>query len=238
MDRAELATALAAVRFAVGADPELPMLAGILFDLDGDILRLVASDSYRIAFAEVAVGRSPGAALNVLVPTGLADDIRRLAEAAGTDEITVVLEGSRVIALADGRVAEGWSLDLDFPDYHRLLRVDSVHRISVEAAELRRAVTDGGTRSIVRSKDGVSFDVTVLVVGPDGSLRIAGETEMADEAVDGLRIGANREFLLEALAASATDQLVLELGGSIHPLAIRSAGTEGTFSILMPTLLP
>ena len=46
-----LAAALDAVRFAVGADPELPVLTGVLFDLDGATLRLVATDRYRMALA-------------------------------------------------------------------------------------------------------------------------------------------------------------------------------------------
>ena len=52
-------------------------------------------------------------------------------------------------------------------------------------------------------------------------------------AKGGLRIRVNRDFLLDALAAGAQDQLVLELDGPITPLAVRVPGRE-TFSLLMP----
>lgn len=49
-----LADALDAVRFAAGRDPELPMLGGVLFDVEGDTLHLVATDRYRMAVARLA----------------------------------------------------------------------------------------------------------------------------------------------------------------------------------------
>ncbi|WP_104814884.1 DNA polymerase III subunit beta [Kitasatospora sp. MMS16-BH015] len=236
VDRAQLSTGLAAVRFAAGDYPDLPMLSGVLFELQGDTLNLVASDGYRIAFARVAVDTRTATSCELLIPVSLAEDIQRLAHSTGGDHVHLVAEGFRLLAAADGRLAEGRLIDLDYPDYRRLLRLEAVHRVTVEAQRLRRTVTDGQVHRMVRAKDGVPFDAIVLALGPDGSLRVAeGEEEAADNL---LRVGFNREFLLEALAASATDQLVLELGGPIHPLAIRSAGEDGTFSILMPTLLP
>jgi DNA polymerase III sliding clamp (beta) subunit (PCNA family) len=50
-----------------------------------------------------------------------------------------------------------------------------------------------------------------------------------------LRVAVNRDYLLDALAAGASGQLVLELDGPSGPLAIRSAAGEADgFSILMP----
>jgi len=41
IDAPELAAALDAVRFAASTDPELPMLGGVLFDIDGESLHVV-----------------------------------------------------------------------------------------------------------------------------------------------------------------------------------------------------
>jgi hypothetical protein len=52
-----------------------------------------------------------------------------------------------------------------------------------------------------------------------------------------LRIGAGPQCIPQVPAAAATEQLVLELGGQIHPLAIRSAEDDGTRSLLVPPRL-
>lgn len=73
-----LAPALDAVRFAVGEDPELPMLGGVLFDVEGDVLHVVATDRYRLAVARTdAVGHA-GSREHVIVPAPLVDAMRAL----------------------------------------------------------------------------------------------------------------------------------------------------------------
>ena len=67
-----LAATIEAVRFAVGADPNLPMLSGILFETSEDTLTLVATDRFRLAAASVpAVVDGPP--VRVVVPVELVD---------------------------------------------------------------------------------------------------------------------------------------------------------------------
>jgi DNA polymerase III sliding clamp (beta) subunit (PCNA family) len=88
------------------------------------------------------------------------------------------------------------------------------------------------------------------VLGPDGSLTVAtgldsepgseldpGPDEGIGEGRDP-RIGVNREFLLQALNARQSGQLLLELDGPIAPLTFRDPQRAGSFSLLMPTRLP
>lgn len=151
-------------------------------------------------------------------------------------------------AEAGGRRVAGDRLDLDFPDYRSLIRLRPTHRVELPTATLRRAVADGATCPYTpatpdRSADQNEVPVTVLAVSRSGELRVVESepgTALEDtEAADGdLRVAVNQEFLLEALAAGAPDQLVLELGGAIGPLAIRSADqAAGNFSVLMPIRL-
>ncbi|MFE0458047.1 MerR family transcriptional regulator [Kitasatospora sp. NPDC058965] len=248
VDRAELAAALSAVRFAVSADPGLPVLGGILFDLDGEALRLVATDRYRMAVGQAAVRRVDGERCTALLPAALADEIGALA-GAGEGELTLTVEGGRVLAEAAGQPpVAGERLDLDFPDYQRLLRLETTHRARIGAEVLRRAVVEGPTRPYVPEQGepaGGPVSLTVLALGADGELRVvaddgaAGGGDGAAAAEQELRVAVNREFLLEALTAGGGDgQLLLELGGPISPLAIRSAdGAAGSYSVLMPVRL-
>jgi DNA polymerase III sliding clamp (beta) subunit (PCNA family) len=226
----ELAAALDAVSFAVSDDSTLPALGGVLFEVRETTLWLVATDRYRLAVATAAAQDLVGPEASVIVPAPLVDQIRALLSPEGAATLTI--EGDRISAQAGGRQATGQRLDHDFPDYRRLLRDGGAHRVTVEVAALRDAVTSGATRSMIREHDGAQYDVTVLTVDSDGALVVG-----TDHCAEGLRVGVNREFLLQALAATARDQLVLELDGPITPLAIRVPDREHPFSLLMPTRL-
>jgi DNA-binding transcriptional MerR regulator len=75
--------------------------------------------------------------------------------------------------------------------------------------------------------------VTVRTAELRESVAAGPEVSVLD-LVPELQVAVNREFLLDALTAADSGQLVLELGGPIAPLAIRSPDREGTMSLLMP----
>jgi DNA polymerase III sliding clamp (beta) subunit (PCNA family) len=77
--------------------------------------------------------------------------------------------------------------------------------------------------------------VAVLSVRADGGLRVVEPSEWDSD--DPYHVSVNPEFLLQALDTGGDGQLVLDLDGPIRPLAIRTPGNAGRFSLLMPVRL-
>lgn len=215
---AALATALRAVRFAVGTDPELPVLTGVLFDVAADVLTLVATDRYRLATAAVPVVGLDGPPVAAVVPAALVD---RLPDA---DIVAITVVGDAVRVVAGDRVLDGELIAERFPDHRRLLPTDD-RAVPVDPAALRAAVAAVPARRVRREPDGAECEVAVLEHGPDG-IRVT----------DGPGVAVNREFLLEALDAGGEGQLLLALDGPIAPLVIRAPAAR-TVSLLMPVRL-
>ncbi|MFC4150494.1 MerR family transcriptional regulator [Micromonospora mangrovi] len=237
LSRVDLAAAVDAVRFAVSADPELPMLAGVLLEVEPDGLRLVATDRYRLALARVG-GTVDGPPLRVLAPVGLVDEARALLDPGTAPEVHVTVTGDDVrFSVADRSVGAA-ALPYDFPDHRRLLHGKGTgaptRRVPVDVVALRAALTADGVPVHVHDHDGVRAEVTVLGVDAGGGLRVVAPD---DTDGDALRVGVNREYLLDALDAGDRGQLVLELDGPIAPLAVRRPDDEHAFSILMPIRL-
>lgn len=210
---AEIAAALDAVRFAAGTDPELPVLGGIHFDIEGGALHLVATDRYRMAVARTSTTGHAGERIQVTVPTPLVDAMRALPTDGAPAHLTV--DGDRVGLETQGRQIAGRSLGEEFPDYRRLTRLPEGRRLPLDVPALRRALA------------GQDTDVCVLVL-TDG-------VSVGDEDSAGDRVGVNPAFLLEALAAG--DELLLEYVGPKAPLVLLRPDTEDAFSLLMPVTL-
>lgn len=222
----ELAAALDAVRFAASTDPELPALGGVLFDIEGDSLRVVATDRYRMAVARAGVAGHDGGRVQVIVPTPLADAMRALLDSEGPVRLSV--DGDRVTLEAGDRQAAGQCLDHDFPDYRRLLPGGAERSALVEVAAFRKALENGP----VRSGEAGAHDLSVLRVEDGGTMALCAHGDGDPD-----RVAVNREFLLDALVAGARDRLILELGAPTAPIAIRRPDDEAAFSILMPVRL-
>ncbi|WP_329102993.1 MerR family DNA-binding transcriptional regulator [Micromonospora sp. NBC_01699] len=263
LTRAGLAAGLDAVRFAVGDDPELPVLGSVLFEVEESVLRLVATDRYRLAVASAAVSAVDGPPCRVLAPVAFVDQARTLlastrpasrsgsdsgsrsgsgsGSGSGSDEaVTVVLGGAEVGLRAGGLTVQGQPLDIDFPDYGRLIgeRLGTGVRVAVDVPALRAALTAAKTTTVVREQDGSAREVAVLGIGADGTVAVLDGAAPAgdDPGPDGLTgpIGVDREFLLQALDAGGRGQLVLDLDGPIRPLLLRLPDDDLTYSLLMP----
>ncbi|MGW2958132.1 DNA polymerase III subunit beta family protein [Streptomyces sp. NPDC001220] len=227
----ELAAVLDTVRFAASTDPELPMLGGVLFDIEGESLHVVATDRYRMALARVGVAGHEGGRVQVIVPAPLADAMRALLDGEGPARLS--LDGDRVTLEAGDRQAAGRCLDHDFPDYRRLLPRAGGRRTVVEVAAFRHALETGP----VRSGEAGAPDLSVLRVADGGAVVLCADADGADVDEDPNRVAVNREFLLAALVAGARDRLILEFGAPTAPITIRRPDDEGAFSLLMPVRL-
>ncbi|MER6632370.1 MerR family transcriptional regulator [Streptomyces sp. NPDC000987] len=228
----ELAAALDAVRFAAGSDPDLPMLAGVLFDVEGGALNLVATDRYRMAVARAAATGHDGPRVQAVVPLPLVDAMRALLQ--GEEAVRLAVDGGRVsLESGDGRTA-GRCLDHDFPDYRRLVRLPGGRRALVDTAAFREALRTGPVRpSEPRERDGEpSYDVSVVRVADDGVVTVCQD---GDDRED--NVGVNRDFMLDALASGAREKLLLEFSAPTAPIAVRRPDDAHTFSILMPVRL-
>lgn len=227
----ELAAALDAVRFAAGTDPELPVLGGILFDIEGDGLHVVATDRYRMAVARTDTTGYGGPRVQAVVPLPLADAMRALL--TGEEAARLVVDGDRVALETQGRKTAGHSLDHAFPDYRRLVHVPEGRRALIDVAAFRAALETGPVRpGEPREQDGERYDLSVLRVTDDGTVTLCAD---GDDAPD--NVAVNREYLRHALTAGARGELVLELGAPTAPLAIRRPADAHTFSLLMPVRL-
>ncbi|MFF3650181.1 MerR family transcriptional regulator [Streptomyces sp. NPDC002181] len=221
-----LAAALDSVRYAAGTDPELPVLGGIHFDIEGDALHLVATDRYRMAVARTSATTSDrpsdtasdtaghgGGRVRVTVPTPLADAMRALLTDGAPARLTV--DGGRVELETQGRQVAGQSLGEDFPDYRRLTLLPEGRRLTLDVPALRRALGEQET------------EVCVLV--------LTDTVTVGDEESAGDRVGVNPAFLLDALAAG--EELLLEYIGPKAPLVLLRPDVEDAFSLLMPVSL-
>ncbi|MDJ0381449.1 MerR family transcriptional regulator [Streptomyces sp. G-G2] len=206
----EIAAALDAVRYAAGSDPELPMLGGVHFDIEGEDLHVVATDRYRMAIARTTTSGHGGERLQVTVPSPLVDAMRALLT-DGSAHLTV--DGDRVELETQGHQLAGRGLGEPFPDYRRLIRLPEGRRIPLDVPALREALTGAEGVCVLVLTDTVT-------VGDDQS---AGE-----------RVGVNPEFLLDALTA---DHLLLEYVGPKAPLVVLNPDDGDAFSLLMPVSL-
>jgi DNA polymerase III subunit beta len=234
LDASDLAAALKQVVRAASSDDSRPVLTGVLLSSTETGLRLVATDSYRLAIRDVAGTRIVPADRSVLVPSKALGELSRLLDNSEDTEVTL---GESEIAFSTGsvrlvsRLIEG-----NFPDYQPLLPKNYPNRLQVERDVLLEAVrrvklvvsdTTTPVRLALRA-DGIELTVV--------SQEIGHATEDIEAKYEGepMTVAFNPAYLIDGLEVSKPGEVVIETVDALKPATITPATDNDFLYLIMP----
>ena len=229
--------ALRQVVRAASTDEARPILTGVLLTAENGGLRMVATDSYRLAVRDLADHQVLGADQKVLIPGRALNELQRLV--GGGEELTMRL-GDREATFEVGetrlstRLIEG-----EFPNYRQLIPTSHPNTLTVEREPLLEAVR----RVKILAKDATPVR---LQMGGD-TLRLTAITQdvgNASEELDAtyegteLTVAFNPEYFASGVEACSSDSITLSTLDSLKPAVIRGVGNDDYLYLLMPVRVP
>ena len=236
VEAAAFAEALRQVVPGASRDDARPILTGVLLTASTGGLRLVATDSYRLALRDLQGVSMLEEGQKVLVAAkGLGEVQRLLSGESG--EIEVVL-GEREVVFRVGtaqvttRLIEG-----DFPNYQQLIPSGYPNRLTVSREALQSAVNR--VRLVGQSKDSAPIRLAMSAEGLELSA-IAQDVGEAHESVEAkyegtdLTVAFNSQFLLDGLDAAASDEVVIESIDPLKPAVMKATDSGDFLYLLMP----
>jgi DNA polymerase-3 subunit beta len=226
---------------AASRDETRPILTGVLMTITGETLRMVATDSYRLAVKETKLDHALDAEVQAIVPVKALGEVTRLAATLGPGEIAVAIgENQAVFKLSDpagdvwiaSRLIEG-----QFPNYKQLLPDTFEHEVTIDRGQL---IATARRVSLLAQKNAplrMSFTenrLTVKALTQDvGQAEEALDVEFAGEPFE---IGFNPAYLIEGVDAVDDDAAVLRFTSPLRPGLIGGPGDDFTY-LIMPIRL-
>ena len=235
----QLRRLLELTHFAMAHQDVRYYLNGLLLDIGEGLLRAVATDGHRLAIAEIPV-QTGDAARQVIVPRkGISELLRLLGNG---DEEVIIEVGSNAIQIALPEVRLTSKLiDGKFPDYRRVVPKgeDSDKTVVVDRELVRQALA----RAAILSND--KYRAVRLCLEPNVLRVVANnlEQEEAEDEVEvayegeGLEIGFNVSYLIDALTALPSEEAEIHLGDSSSSCLITPKGEGDCQYVVMPMRL-
>ena len=231
VDGEELVDAINQVTIAASGDGARPILTGVLFESSEEGLRMVATDSYRLAKRDLAGVGLEGTAL---VP---ARGLRELARTIGAPKVIAQLRDREAVFSSDRGTLRLRLIDGNFPKYESLLPKTYPNQVVLNKEELLDAL---GRVALVAEdhipvrlklmEGGVEVTVTRQDVGGE-SEHLSGEFTGSDEEVT---IAFNPRYLQDGVNAMPGESVRIQVIDSYKP-SVLDTGTEGNFLyLLMP----
>ncbi|MCU1493452.1 MAG: Beta sliding clamp [Acidimicrobiaceae bacterium] len=233
------------VRAALADDTRAPQLTGVLMVATDAGLRLVATDSYRLAFRDLAGVSALAPGSEVLIPARALAEIQRLVGsgsdgAEGKAEPLVFHHGELDAVFDLGEVQLTTRLLRGpFPDYERLLPASYPNSFTTSRDDLASALRR--VRLMVRDTKDATTPVRIAFGDGGAELTVlTAETGRAAERVEGaysgdeLVVAFNPTYLLDGIEAIRSDTIILDVIDSTKPATVRGAEEDDYRYLLMP----
>lgn len=233
LSASEFSAALHQVVPAASADDSRPILTGVLLAAEESGLRLVATDSYRLAVRDLPGTSVLAEGQSVLVPSRALGELGRLLGDA--EEVTLRL-GERDASFEIGDVRLSTRLiEGEFPNYRGLIPASHPNRLTVGRELLLDAVRR--VRLMARESTPVR-----MVMKPDALelLAVTQDVGQAHEELDAsfdgteLTVAFNPEFLIQGAEVTSGDEITLETIDALKPALLRSPDSPDFLYLLMP----
>ena len=237
LQSSEVADALRQVVRAASTDDARAVLTGVLIAADDEGLKMVATDSYRLAVRDLPQSSMLGSGQKVLVPGRALAELQRIL--SGDSELTVRL-GAREAVFESGetrlttRLIEG-----EYPNYRNLLPSAYPNLLTVG----REALLEALRRVKILAQD--STPVRLTLAGDTLQLTaitqdVGNAHEEIDAGYDGaeMTVAFNPDYLASGIDAVEGDEITLATMDPMKPAVLRGVGHDEYLYLLMPVRVP
>ncbi len=225
--------------FAVSQNDSKPVHTGSLFDVEGNQLRVVSVDGFRLALRQEIIENSTGEEeFSFVVPGKTLHELIRLLP--DSDEgITLTLTKKHIVFEMDNFTLVSRLLEGEFLNYKNAipkeckLTVTAQTKLFTDSIERASLLINDRIKSPVRCN--FELDAVKLTCAtPIG--KVYDEFPVASSG-GSLEIGFNNRYMLDALKACEEDQVKLELGTSLSPIVLKPLEGEGFVFLVLPVRL-
>ena len=225
--------------FAVATNDARPIYTGTLFEIKDDVLTLVSVDGYRLAKRSETIEKGHMEDCSFVVPGSALNDIERIC-ADEEGEVSIAVGSKHILFTIGDTVVISRRLEGEFLNYRKSIPEAFRFTVEVEKGEFMSAIDR--VALIISEKNSSPVRLTFnddaircLCTTPIGK---AEDICSCNGSGDGLEIGFNDRYLMDALKAAGSDKLSLCLNSASSPCIVRAAdGSEKFTYMILPVRL-
>ncbi|HRY59963.1 MAG TPA: DNA polymerase III subunit beta [Patescibacteria group bacterium] len=240
----DLMNAINQVAFAAAADNTRPILSGIFFKIEKDILKIVATDSYRLAEEKVKITKNEKTNKSFIVPTRTINEVGKILKDAG-EKVDISYDENQILFNFGSIHLVSRLIDGQYPNYEQIIPAEFENEVIVDKQELFNVckVASLFARESANSiKVNVSFEKG-KEKDEKGILSIIGQGVQVGESVSKIpvkskgkeiEVSFNAKYILDVLSAIPEKNVEIKFSGANSAGLIKGEGKNDYLYIIMP----
>ncbi|KFL43684.1 DNA polymerase III subunit beta [Lysinibacillus sp. BF-4] len=223
--------------FAVALTESRPVLTGVSWQIEGNDLTCIATDSHRLARYKTKLEQEMGS-YNVVIPGKSLNELSKILDDAA-EPVQIVITQQQVLFKAKNMLFFSRLLEGNYPDTSRLIPSDFQTNITLNGRELFQAIDRASLLARTNSNN-----VVRLTTINNGAVEISSNSpeigqvqeEISLQSLDGeaLKISFSAKYMMEALKAIDDDEMLIQFTGAMRPFILRPAADDTNLQLILP----
>lgn len=221
--------------FAVSMDNARKILTGSLYEIENNVLTVVAVDGYRLALTKMELpGEHEDA--KFIIPGKTQSEISKIISGNEDSDIVISFSDNYALIEGEGIIITSRLIEGEFFSYRNTIPAESKYIVKTDchafgkAIERVEPIIDEVSKNCVRftfgeGKINISCE-TVL-----GKVNDVVECEYFDENIE---IGFNYKYLHDAVSRCDSDEIELKMNSPFNPLIINSPDDDSFLYMVLP----
>lgn len=223
--------------FASSTQESRPVLTGINFKISGDILEVVATDSYRLSKKIVTLDCNLENLIDIIIPTKNLNELIKLIS-DDEEKIEMHIFTNKIIFKFDDIIMMSTLINGSYPDTSKLIPEDFVLKVNVNLAEFYNALDRASLLTNQDDKNTIKLETFDDKIKVSSNIPEIGNVEenilVHKEDNENITISFSSRYMMDALKAFNSENVTLCFSGEVKPIIIKSEETVDLIELILP----
>ena len=223
--------------FATSTDESRPVLTGINFKINGDLLECSATDSYRLAKKEIRLTKPVEEIYNIIMPGKNIIEFSRIIDDR-EGEIRLHIFNNKILLEENDLLFQSRLISGNYPNTSKLIPEDSILKITANLSQLYNVIEQASILTSDKEKNIVSLSTSGNLLIVKSVSNEKGKAEMKMNIVknnnEDITIAFSAKYMMEALNALNNENIEMSFIGEVKPITIKNLEDDGLIQLVVP----
>ncbi len=219
--------------FAVSTDEVRPILTGVLFDVDGVNLTMVALDGFRMAvkWNEIINDNK----FKAVIPGKTLSEIGKILNES-EDSINIYFSKNHIQVQVEDTIIVSRLLEGEFINYKQIIPTEYKIKIMVSSSKLMEACDRAALFARDSSNNMIKFEINddvMVIMSNSQNGDVHEEIKIQKEGND-IEIAFNAKYFIDVLKVIEGENITIEFTTNVSPSIIRPCEKDGYLYLVLP----